>query len=53
MADLTSRIDALAEETGAAFPLSDGDAADLRADLAGRLKRLHAAEIRAIEALAD
>ena len=45
------RLDELAKEAEASFPLSEAAASDLRADLQRRVVALHADEVRAHEAL--
>ena len=45
------RLDELAKEAGAKFPLSDAAAADLRADLQRRVAALYDGEVRAHDAL--
>ena len=46
-----SRLDALSEEAGREFPLSDAEAGELRAGLAARVLDLYAAEVAALDEL--
>jgi Butirosin biosynthesis protein H, N-terminal/Domain of unknown function (DUF4872) len=46
-----ARLAELSDEAAAEFPLSDAEARDLVADLAGRLRAVHASEVAALEEL--